>query len=116
MGSPKPVSASTMRGQVGHPGDLPGAGGHLGERGQADVRQSQVVGEDGAGDVDPGKPLSSISRAESGLNAPGNCWMLPEARSSRNRIRFCSGVDLRVQHLEESLRAGEVDDAGFAAV
>ena len=52
IGSPKPVSASTSDGQVGHPGDLPRAGGHLGEGGQADVGQAEVGGEHGAGDVD----------------------------------------------------------------
>ena len=40
------------RGQVGHPGDLLGAPGDLGQGGQADVRQAQVGREHGAGDVD----------------------------------------------------------------
>jgi hypothetical protein len=42
----------------------------------------------------PAKPFSSISRAESGLNAPGNWAMVPEPSSSRNRTRFSSGVVL----------------------
>lgn len=44
-------------GQVGHAGDLPGAGGDLGEGGQTDVGQAQIVGRDRAGDVDPGEAL-----------------------------------------------------------
>src|SRR4051794_26345204 len=61
----------------------------------------------------PAKPFSSISRAESGLNAPGNWAMVPEASSSRSSTRFCSGVTLEYSTLEQPLRRrGEVDDAG----
>ena len=41
------------RGQPGGAGDLVAAGGHLGQRRQADVGQGQRGGHDGAGDVDP---------------------------------------------------------------
>ncbi len=95
MGSPKPVSASTMAGRSVMRAICP-----------ARVATSVSVVRPMSGRprslastapemyTPPAKPFSSISRAESGLNAPGNCWMVPDARSSRSLMRFCSGVIL----------------------
>jgi len=43
--------------QVREAGDLPAAHGHLGERGQPDVGQAQLVREHAAGDVHTGEAL-----------------------------------------------------------
>ena len=52
IGSPKPVSASTIAGRSVIRAICPAAGGDLGEGGQADVGQAEVGGQHGAGDVD----------------------------------------------------------------
>ena len=92
MGSPKPVSASTIAGQVRHPGDLPGPGGDLGQGGQADVRQAQVVGEDGAGDVDAGEALLLDQAGRERVERTRELGDRAGGQQFRKRIRFCSGV------------------------
>src|SRR5688572_9208379 len=113
MGSPKPVSASTMAGRSVMRAICP-----------ARVATSVSVVSPMSGRprslastapemYTPAKPFSSISRAESGLNAPGNCAMVPEPRIFRSLMRFCSGVVLEYSTLEQPLRCrAEVDDAG----
>ena len=81
------------RRQVRHPGDLPGPGGHLGEGGQPDVRQAEVVGQDGAGDVDPGEALLLDQPGRERVERARELLRWCRRRGARgSRIRFCSGV------------------------
>jgi hypothetical protein len=86
------------RGQLGHAGDLLPAPGDLGEGRQADVGKAQVGREHRARDVDALEALRSMSRADSGLNAPGKRSSSPAARSR-------SAASRRRRALLQSVRA-----------
>ena len=83
-----------QRGQVGGTGDLRAAAGHLGQRGQPDVGQTR--GRPTAPRrrrSTPSKPISAISSATSGVNAPGNRSSRPRRKAGAQRRRACRGGD-----------------------
>src|SRR5699024_7878147 len=104
MGSPKPVSASTRDGRSVIRAIWPARLATSGRVVRPMSGRPRSLASTAPEMYTPSKFFSSMSRADSGLNAPGNCRAAPGLSMLRRATRLSAGLTFEYSILEESFR------------